>query len=128
MNKAKIEIKHPDDVKPQLGGPKRRTQAKKNKEELAAQAQREAKRQSKLAVFDGKTVREVFADVYKKLGGVEGMYKWASRNDFNRATFYKLFGRQLPQQMDSNVDMNASITFIDDLDKAAPSKPEESKS
>jgi len=51
-------------------------------------------------------VRDNIIDVFEKLGGVEGMHKWAAKSDFNRAQFYQLYSKLLPLDVQHSGDLN----------------------
>lgn len=53
-------------------------------------------------------VRDNIIDVFEKLGGVEGMHKWAAKSDYNRAQFYQLYAKLLPLDVQHTGELNVS--------------------
>ena len=41
-------------------------------------------------------VRDNLTEAFSRLGGVDGLVKWAESDDRNRAEFYKIYSRLLP--------------------------------
>lgn len=49
--------------------------------------------------------KENIQDVFDKLGGVDGMFKWANKNDTNRAAFYvHIYPKLIPVTLQAKVD------------------------
>lgn len=49
------------------------------------------------------TLKQAFLDAFEKLGGYQGLYKWAEKNDRTKAHFYQMIAKMLP----SNIDIEA---------------------
>ena len=47
-----------------------------------------------------RAVKENFVEIFHMLGGVEGMFQWASANDKNLTEFYKMYSKLLPRVAD----------------------------
>ncbi len=54
-----------------------------------------------------RTAKEAFQATFDKLGGVEGLYEWAKSNDKAKDTFYSLYARLIP------TDVNATVKTVD---------------
>ncbi len=61
-----------------------------------------------------RTAKEAFQFAFDELGGWTGLARWADKNNFNRTTFYKLYARLIPIDIQSKGE---SITqFIARID------------
>jgi len=49
-------------------------------------------------------LKNAFLQVFDKLGGVDGFFEWASKNNINKTQFYHMITKLLPK----TVDVNAS--------------------
>jgi len=52
-----------------------------------------------------KNIKENFEAVFEKLGGVDGFFKWASKNTHTQSAFYQMYSKMLP----SNVGIDGSV-------------------
>jgi hypothetical protein len=64
------------------------------------------------------TAKENIEKVFDMLGGVSGLYKWAAKNDRNRAIFYQtLYAKILPMEHEHsgevNVDGKLTVEFVE---------------
>ena len=48
--------------------------------------------------FNG-SVKDSVIDVFEKLGGTDGLYKWAAENPSNKRIFYSSFMKMLPREV-----------------------------
>ncbi len=51
------------------------------------------------------SLRESFLHVYQMLGGDAALHAWAQKCDHNRAAFYQMITRLLPQEMQHSGDV-----------------------
>ena len=49
-------------------------------------------------------IKENFEAVFEKLGGVDGFFEWAGKNNQTQSAFYQMYSKMLP----ANVDMKHS--------------------
>ena len=56
-----------------------------------------------------KNIKENFEAVFEKLGGTEGFYKWAAKNSHTQASFYQMYSKMLPSNMDVEHSGKVSI-------------------
>lgn len=72
-------------------------------QDIDAQVQKEVeKRLSQIS--DRKFLKEQFLQVFNKLGGADGMYKWAKKNDANLKEYYKMFMGMLKADTEADKD------------------------
>ena len=45
------------------------------------------------------TVKEAYLEVFQRLGGVDGLHKWASSSEANKREFYRGFMKILPREV-----------------------------
>lgn len=57
-------------------------------------------------------IADIYFNVFKRLGGEDGLYKWASASKGNRALFYKQFAKMLPANIEGSLvgDVTVEIT------------------
>ena len=54
-------------------------------------------------------LKNAFLQVFDKLGGVEGFFQWASKNNLNKTQFYHMITKLLPK----TVDVNAGDSMVE---------------
>jgi len=58
-----------------------------------------------------RTVRENIEETFQKLGGVEGLVKWANKSNSNREKVYSWYFSMLPKNVDANVAGDLTLTI-----------------
>jgi len=56
-----------------------------------------------------KNIKDNFEAVFEKLGGVEGFFDWADQNSRNKGTFYQMYSKMLPSNV--NVEGDLKVTY-----------------
>jgi len=59
-----------------------------------------------------KSLKESFLEVYEMLGGTKGLYQWASKSEKNRAIYYQIVSKLLPQELEHGGQFNITIHRI----------------
>ena len=58
------------------------------------------------------SLKDSFLGVFKKLGGTEALYEWASKNDRNKAIFYGWITKMLPANVDVAGDISVTVKKV----------------
>jgi len=58
-----------------------------------------------------RTVKENIEETFQKLGGVEGLVKWAEKSNRNREKVYDWYFSMLPKNVDANVAGDLALTI-----------------
>jgi hypothetical protein len=59
-----------------------------------------------------KTAKENIEKVFDMLGGIDGLHRWANRNDHNRAIFYQsLYSKILPMEQVHSGEVAHTLRF-----------------
>jgi hypothetical protein len=67
-----------------------------------------------------RAAKENIEIAFDRLGGIEGLVKWAGKNDHNRGIFYQsLYSKILPLSVHGHVDIGISAKEIYDAEKQA---------
>ena len=66
------------------------------------------------------TVKDNMLAVYEKLGGRDGMYKWAEKSDENREKFYSWYSRLAPKEVIADVEADLTIQLVSYADDPDP--------
>lgn len=62
-------------------------------------------------------LKNAFLQVFDKLGGVEGFFQWASKNNLNKTQFYHMITKLLPKAIDVSASdsMTEYVTLMSRL-------------
>ena len=73
-----------------------------------------------------RSLKESFVDVFDKLGGSEGLYKFVKKSQANRRMFYTMVSKMLPKEIAlTTLDTPEALPFLINIEKAAT--PEKAK-
>jgi hypothetical protein len=68
----------------------------------------------------GQAIRKDFAEVFDKLGGIEGMYIWAKDSDANKKIFYSMFSKMVTKEVvteDKNRTHDQFVKWIQEVEE-----------
>lgn len=60
-----------------------------------------------------RTVKDNFEEVFEKMGGVEGFYKWAKKSKRNQELFYSWYSKMLPTNVSGSISATVDISGFD---------------
>jgi len=59
-----------------------------------------------------KSLKAAFLEVFERMGGAEGLYRWATKSEKNRTVYLQLLSKLLPQELEHGGGIQITVHRI----------------